>query len=200
MKRITVQIFGEVQSVGYREAVRKLTFKTEITGYIRNLDSGDVEIIAEGHEETLKTFLERIQISDYPIDVQNITVSWDTAYGEFTRFIIIRGEKDQELFERMDVAGTYLYKILENTSTSLTKQDLMLDKQDQMLNKQDQMLNKQDQMLNKQDQMLNLQSDTIKEVTSLRGDMKSYMDTEFVEIKRKLQSIEDALGRAGIKV
>jgi len=26
------------------------------------------------------------------------------------------------------------------------------------------------------------------------------MDTEFVEIKRKLQSIEDALGRAGIKV
>jgi len=48
--------------------------------------------------------------------------------------------------------------------------------------------------------MLNLQSDTIKEVTSLRGDMKSYMDTEFVEIKRKLQSIEDALGRAGIKV
>ena len=186
MKRITVQIFGEVQSVGYREAVRKLTFKTDITGYIRNLDCGDVEIIAEGYEETLKTFLEKIQISDYPIDVQNITVSWDTAYGEFTRFIIIRGEKDQELFERMDVAGTYLYKILENTSTSLIKQDQMLDKQDQMLDKQD--------------QMLNLQSDTNKEVTSLRGNLKSYMDTEFVEIKRKLQSIEDALGRAGIKV
>ena len=179
IKRVCATACGEVQAVGYREYVRKATFSKNIFGFVRNLDSGDVEIVAEGREEDLKRFLEDIQVSEYPIDVRSFHVTWYDASGEFRKFEIIRGDRDQELFERIDVAGTLLYKIMDNTSVSLQKQD---------------------QMLVKQDQMLNLQYEVVDEVKGLRGDFKTYLDTEFSDIKRKMQSIEDALNRAGIQV
>jgi hypothetical protein len=101
------------------------------------------------------------------------------ASEEFTKFVIIRGDKDTELFERIDVAGILLYKILDNTSTSLVKQD---------------------QVLNKQDIMINLQVDTKDEIKNMRGDLGNSVTIEFAEIRRKLQSIEDALEKIGVKV
>lgn len=200
MRRVSVIASGDVQAVGYREFVRKQTFKKNIGGFVRNLDSGDVEIIAEGSEDDLKKFTNAIQISEYPIDVRDLHVSWHHPTGEFTRFDIIRGDRDQELFERIDVAGTMLYKIMDKTSMSLEKQDQMINMQDLMVNKQDQTLSKQDQMLEKQDQMVTYQADTLKETKGLRSDFETYRESEFSEIKQKLESIIHALERAGIMV
>jgi acylphosphatase len=110
MKRVYAIAGGDVQAVGYRELVRKATLKRIITGFVRNLESGEVEIVAEGSQEDIEKFLEEIQINEYPIDVRNFQVPWLDASGEFRRFEIIRGDKDQELFERIDVIGTLLYK------------------------------------------------------------------------------------------
>jgi acylphosphatase len=76
IKRIDVVVSGEVQAVGYRELVRKAAFKKEITGFVQNLDDGDIKIVAEGSEEELRVFLETINISEYPIDIRNIDVRW----------------------------------------------------------------------------------------------------------------------------
>jgi len=72
--------------------------------------------------------------------VKSFSVTWQEATGEFTTFEIIRGDLQEELFERVDFAGTIMYLMLENSELSLKKQDQMLDKQDQMLDKQDKML------------------------------------------------------------
>lgn len=69
-----------------------------------------------------------------------------------------------------------------------------------MLGKQDQMLSKQDQMLGKQDQMIHLQQDTVGEIKGLRKDSVNYLESEFSEIKKKLNAIENALTREGIQV
>jgi acylphosphatase len=172
VKQVLIIAGGEVQSAGYREFVRKATFRQKITGTVRNLESGNVEIIAEGNEEELKSFLTTINISEYPIDVQDFGVTWAEATGEYSKFSIIRGDKDSELFERIDVAGTLLYRVVENTTLSLEKQDQMLD----------------------------MQQDTVEEIKGLRKDSKSYLEVEFSEIKKKLQSIENALNEHGIKV
>jgi len=193
MKQVVAVAGGDVQAVGYREFVRKSAYKKPITGYVKNLDTGDVEIVAEGEEDELKIFLTSIQVSNYPIDVTGFSVSWKEATGDYRRFEIIRGNKDDELFERVDMAGALLYQVAENTSLSLVKQD-------QMLEKQDRMLEKQDQMLEKQDQGLELQHETIQEIRGLRKDSANYLETEFSHIKQKLQKIEDALSREGIAV
>jgi len=219
MKRIHIIVDGYVQKVGFREYVHKETFDKGISGYVKNLDSGKVEIIAEGRKEDLQTLIHRINITHYPIAVTECNVTWQEATGGFKKFEIIRGDIQEEIFERIDYAGVKMHetlevsketlgvskmtlqlqnKMLDKQDQMLGKQDQMLDKQDQMLGKQDQMLDKQDQMLGKQDQMLGKQDQMLDvgkeikdEITGLRKD---------TGIKKELISIKDALSRAGIKV
>lgn len=214
MKRFVAIAKGRVQRVGYREHVYNETFETDISGYVKNLETGEVEIVAEGKESDLLELINRINIIQRPIAVKSFTVKWEEPTGAYSDFEIIRGDIQLETFERMDYAGNVLHSMDMKLDTSLNKQDQTLDKQDQMLNKQDQMLDKQDQMLHKQDQMLHKQDqmlekqdlmlevgkETRDEITSLRKDTRSYLNDEFKEIRKELTSIKDALTRAGIQV
>jgi acylphosphatase/DNA-binding transcriptional MerR regulator len=207
MKRFSAIAAGRVQRVGFREHVYKETFEKDIFGYVKNLDTGEVEIVAEGSEKELRALINEINIIRYPIAVKSFNIKWQEATGEFTGFEIIRGDIQEEIFERIDYAGTIMHQTLGNSELSLKKQDQMLEKQDQMLEKQDQMLEKQDQMLEKQDQMLEKQDqmlqigiETKEEIVGLRRDTGKYLDDEFKEIKKELATIKGALARAGIQI
>jgi acylphosphatase len=216
MKRFVATARGRVQRVGYREYVYNETFERDISGYVMNLKNDEVEIVAEGSEEDLRDLIGKINIIQRPIAVKSFTVRWERATGEYTGFEIIRGDIQEETFERMDYAGNILHSMdmkldqsLQLQRTMLDKQDQMLDKQDQMLDKQDQMLDKQDQMLDKdkQDQMLDKQDQTLQisremkeEIVGLRSDTKKHLDDEFAEMRKELVSIKEALVRAGIQV
>lgn len=119
----TVKIIskGDIQGVGYREHVRNATFRKNISGYVQYLESDDVEIIAEVEDNELTKFIEDINVSEYPIDVHNINVTWQESTGEFKKFEIIPGNKDQRLFELIYVAVTRLCRALENTSMNQEK-------------------------------------------------------------------------------
>jgi acylphosphatase/5-bromo-4-chloroindolyl phosphate hydrolysis protein len=113
MKRIVAVAKGDVQRVGYRDEVEKAARELGLTGYVENVKPYDVRIVAEGDEEKLKLFMERIKIRKYPVFVENIEVSWQDATGEFSFFEIRRGEWTEELFERLDTAGRFLYRTVE---------------------------------------------------------------------------------------
>jgi len=214
MKRFVAIARGRVQRVGYREHVYNETFERDISGYVMNLKNGEVEIVAEGSEEDLREFINEINIIQRPIAVKSFTIRWEEATGEYATFEIIRGDIQEETFERMDYAGDVLHsmdikfdrmldkqdQMLDKQDQMLGKQDQMLDKQDQMLGKQDQMLGKQDQMLNKQDQTLQIARETKEEIVGLRSDTRRHLDDEFGDIRRELVSIKEALVRAGIQV
>jgi len=213
MKRFVATARGRVQRVSYREHVYNETFDRNISGYVMN-KNGEVEIVAEGSEQDLRDLINAINIIRRPIAVKSFTVRWEEATGEYADFEIIRGEIQEETFERMDYAGNVLHSMdmkldqsLQLQHTMLDKQDQMLNKQDQMLNKQDQMLDKQDQMLDKQDQMLDKQDQTLQiaretkeEIVGLRSDTRKHLDDEFAEMRKELVSIKEALVRAGIQV
>jgi acylphosphatase len=214
MRRFVATASGRVQRVGYREHVYNETFEREISGYVKNLRTGEVEIVAEGDEKDLQGFINEINIIRRPIAVKSFTVRWEEATGEYTNFEIIQGDSQEEIAERMDYAGNVLHSIdmkldqsLQLQHTMLGKQDqslqlqhTMLDKQDQSLQLQRTMLEKQDQMLNKQDQMLQVGKETKEEIAGLRSDTRKHLDDEFAEIRKELVSIKDALARAGIQV
>lgn len=46
---------GRVQGVGYREFARRRAEEIGLTGMVRNLDDGNVEVIASGTQEQLDT-------------------------------------------------------------------------------------------------------------------------------------------------
>ncbi|MDV4343063.1 acylphosphatase [Methanoculleus sp. YWC-01] len=193
MKRFVATARGRVQRVSYREHVYNETFERNISGYVKNLKNGEVEIVAEGSEQDLRDFINAINIIRRPIAVKSFMVKWEEATGEYADFEIIRGDIQEETFERMDYAGNVLHSMDMKLDQSLQLQRTMLDKQDQMLNKQD-------QMLDKQDQTLQIGKETKEEIAGLRSDTRKHLDDEFAEIRKELVSIKDALARAGIQV
>jgi len=56
-KRLSVHFEGHVQGVGFRHSTRRLATGYEVTGEVRNLPDGRVELLAEGEEEELRAFL-----------------------------------------------------------------------------------------------------------------------------------------------
>ena len=207
MKRTHIIVDGYVQKNGFREYVHKETFDNGISGYVKNLDTGKVEIIAEGREEDLQTLITRINITHYPIAVTECNVTWQKATGEFKKFEIIRGDIQEEIFERIDYAGIIMHETLDISKESLgvSKETLDISKetyqlQNKMLDKQDQMLDRQDQMLDIGRKTLDIGRETKDEITGLRKDTGKFLDDEFKDIKKELLSIKDALSRAGIKV
>lgn len=200
MKRFVAIADGRVQRVGYRDHVFEETFGMDISGYVKNLDTGEVEIVAEGQENDLLDLIKKINIIQRPIAVQSFQITWEEPTGAFSRFEIIRGDIQDETFERMDYAGKVLHSIDRKMDQSVNLQTVALDKMDQSLNLHNMTLEKQDRMLDKQDQMLEIGRETKEEIVGLRKDTGRYLEDEFREIKKKLSSLEDALVRAGIQV
>ena len=113
MQRLIIIAKGEVQRVGYRDAVQKIARKLGITGYVENLENGDVKIVAEGEENILREFIEKIKINKFPIFVEKIETKFAEPTREFKYFKIKRGDWREELGERFDLAGTLLYRSVE---------------------------------------------------------------------------------------
>jgi acylphosphatase len=49
-------ISGEVQGVGYRFFAQRAAARHQVTGYVRNLADGRVEVLAEGQAESVEGF------------------------------------------------------------------------------------------------------------------------------------------------
>jgi acylphosphatase len=59
---ISLQVFyeGNVQGVGFRWSVRHAATGFDVTGWVRNLPDGRVELQATGEEDEVRAFLDRI--------------------------------------------------------------------------------------------------------------------------------------------
>ena len=57
MKRARFVVFGNVQGVCYRHYSAKKARELGISGFVRNLIDGRVEVLAEGEDEKLDAFL-----------------------------------------------------------------------------------------------------------------------------------------------
>jgi acylphosphatase len=118
--RGTFIVDGIVQGVSYREIVLRAARELRLTGYVRNLKDGTVRIEAEGEKETIRRFLERINIQTGRIMVDVIKERYFEATGHFRPFRIERGKNisdgDLELIEKMDMG----YHMMEEMNAGLS--------------------------------------------------------------------------------
>jgi acylphosphatase len=90
MARRAFQAFisGEVQWVGFRAFTRSQAFQLGLTGYVRNLPDGRVEVMAEGEEAALEAFLEKLHRGPGSARVENVAVTWQKPGGKYVDFQI----------------------------------------------------------------------------------------------------------------
>ena len=87
-KRAHVVYSGRVQGVGFRYSAREVACGYEVTGFVRNLPDGRVEMVAEGDEEEAKAFLAAIHDGQLGSYIRGTDVNWMAATGEFNQFEI----------------------------------------------------------------------------------------------------------------
>lgn len=89
--RLTAQVSGWVQGVGFRWSTYSLAQSLSLVGVAENLDNGDVLVIAEGPREHCQRLLDWLHGTGTrtvrrPGRVDQVSVAWGTATGEFRRF------------------------------------------------------------------------------------------------------------------
>jgi acylphosphatase len=81
---------GSVQGVGFRYTVKTVVAGFEVTGTVRNLPDGRVELDAEGEKSELEAFRGAIRDAGLDHFIRNEAITWFEATGEFRGFEIAR--------------------------------------------------------------------------------------------------------------
>lgn len=89
-QRMTVFYSGRVQGVGFRYTVKSMTTGFDVTGTVRNLEDGRVELMAEGEREELDAFRQAIRESGLGGLIQREDENFGPAIGGFRGFEIVR--------------------------------------------------------------------------------------------------------------
>ena len=89
-KRMRVLYSGQVQGVGFRYTVRSVATGFNVTGIVRNLPDGGVELVAEGAKDELEAFRQAVRESGLDHFIRQEDVSWREAESEFRGFDIVR--------------------------------------------------------------------------------------------------------------
>jgi acylphosphatase len=76
---------GTVQGVGFRYTARRLAAGRDVTGFVRNLPDGRVELIAEGEGEAVGRFFEDVAAAFEGL-VRDVEVRDEAPTGEFRGF------------------------------------------------------------------------------------------------------------------
>ena len=88
MKRLHLQIFGQVQGVGFRFNCSRQARSLGLTGWVRNLPDDSVEIVAEGSPAALQALSDWCRNGPTFADVERVTETTGPALGEFKAFEI----------------------------------------------------------------------------------------------------------------
>jgi len=89
-QRMQVYYSGRVQGVGFRYTTKAVALGFEVTGTVRNLSDGRVELVAEGDRTELEAFRRAIQDSEVGRFVRQEEADWSEAKNEFRGFEIVR--------------------------------------------------------------------------------------------------------------
>ncbi len=86
-KRLHLYFSGRVQGVGFRFTALELARHNCLKGWVKNLSDGRVEVLAEGEEEDLNSFLKSLK-EEFKLHLADIEPAEFTSIGEFNNFQI----------------------------------------------------------------------------------------------------------------
>jgi acylphosphatase len=87
-KQVRIILRGQVQGVGFRVFVRDRARQLGLTGWVRNLADGSVEVVAQGEHRRLQQLVVLCNNGPSEAIVQDMTVDWQDSREESSNFII----------------------------------------------------------------------------------------------------------------
>ncbi len=82
------KVIGIVQGVGFRYYTRHIAAEYGLTGYVKNLVDGSVEVYAEGEREILEQFLNDLRRGPSTAMVDRVEVDWLPPSDKYRQFAI----------------------------------------------------------------------------------------------------------------
>ncbi|CUS33438.1 acylphosphatase [Candidatus Nitrospira nitrificans] len=86
--RAHILVVGRVQGVGFRAFAARSAVQLGLSGGVRNLDDGRVELEVEGGRTVIEALLRELKIGSPASHVGRIDVEWSVATGRYSRFDI----------------------------------------------------------------------------------------------------------------
>jgi acylphosphatase len=87
MVRAHIHFCGSVQGVGFRYTTVSFARQFSLTGWVKNLSDGRVEVAVEGPREKIEGLLLRLE-EQFGSFIRDTHIEWLEARGEFQGFSI----------------------------------------------------------------------------------------------------------------
>lgn len=87
-RRVHILIHGDVQGIGFRHHTAKKARELGLSGFVRNLPNGSVEIVAEGETAKVEELLVFCRRGPPMATVMEVVAEEEKATGEFEGFAI----------------------------------------------------------------------------------------------------------------
>lgn len=88
-ERVYIRVSGHVQNVGFRAHILEAGKRLELNGWARNVGYDEVETVVEGTRPALEAFIELVCQGPRASRVDDSSVQWLQATGEFSNFKIV---------------------------------------------------------------------------------------------------------------
>lgn len=82
-------IRGRVQGVGFRFFAIHSARRRRLTGWVRNLANGNVEVMAEGSRDALARLLGELRTGPRGAWVRDVQAEWQPASGQYDDFHVV---------------------------------------------------------------------------------------------------------------
>jgi len=86
--RLHATVKGYVQGVGFRYFVLDTAVALKLSGWVRNLWSGEVEVVAEGERKALEQLLAVLRRGPRAAHVSGVDFEWGEFAGEYRSFYV----------------------------------------------------------------------------------------------------------------
>jgi acylphosphatase len=80
---------GRVQGIGFRATVARLARRRPVTGWVRNLTDGRVQMLVEGEDTDVEAFLQAVR-DEWRGYIDNEQIEEQPATGNYRGFDIVR--------------------------------------------------------------------------------------------------------------
>ena len=81
-------VHGRVQGVFYRAFIEEHAQRLALSGYVRNLPSGAVEVMAEGEREGVDKLVKYLKVGPPAAIVDRVDISWSEYTGDHSGFVV----------------------------------------------------------------------------------------------------------------
>ena len=88
MQELHAIVSGRVQMVMMRDFVQRSASRLGLTGYVKNLPDGTVEVVAQGENAALEDLVRRLHKGSVLARVDEVVTTWRESSTKYPSFVI----------------------------------------------------------------------------------------------------------------